>query len=48
MTEIKDRDRIFECANCGAQCQGYNAAHFWWDCGCDNKELVEVTEEPSE
>jgi hypothetical protein len=45
MMELKHSERIFECVNCGATCQGYNAAHWWWDCQCGDKELRELTEE---
>lgn len=45
MIQIEDSERLFRCTNCGEMCQGYNAAHFWWDCGCGSKDIEEVSDE---
>jgi hypothetical protein len=44
MATIEDKDRIFECKNCGQGVQGWGAAHWWFDCGCGSYDPVEVDE----
>ena len=43
--EMEDRERYFECKNCGAVVQGWNAAHWWgrWHArGCPGAVIIEI------